>query len=207
MGVGDKGWRGWVLDESEARPVLDRAYALGINFFDTCDYYSAGRSEEILGRWLRNGPPRDEVVIATRGGNPMGRGPNRRGYSRKHLFAAIDASLRRLGVDHVDLFQTHIWDVTTDLDELAEAFDAIVRAGKALYVGITDMPAWQLAKAYYLQAQRGLARFASVQNHYNAIWREDERELMPLARAEQLGLISYSPMGRGFLCGGRPRAG
>jgi aryl-alcohol dehydrogenase-like predicted oxidoreductase len=115
--------------------------------------------------------------------------------------------LKRLGVDHVDLFQTHIWDPASDLDDLVEAFDAIVRMGKALYVGITDMPAWQLAKAYYAQAQRGLARFVSVQNHYNAIWREDERELMPFVRAEGLGLISYSPMGRGFLCGGGRRDG
>jgi aryl-alcohol dehydrogenase-like predicted oxidoreductase len=201
MGIGDKAWRNWVLDEREAGPVLDRAFDLGINFFDTCDFYSAGRSEEILGRWLKAGPAREDVVVATKAGNPMGRGPNRRGYSRKHLFAAIDASLTRLGLAHVDLFQTHIWDPATGLDELVDAFDAIVRAGKALYVGITDMPAWQFATAYHLQERRGLTRFVSVQNHYNAIWREDERELMPFARSQAIGLISYSPMGRGFLCG------
>lgn len=200
MGIGDKGWRSWVLDQGEAIPVLNRALDHGINFFDTCDYYSNGRSEEILGAWLKNAVPRRELVIATKAGNPMGKGPNQRGYSRKHLFEAIDASLRRLGVDYVDLFQTHIWDQAADLDELVEAMDAIVRAGKALYVGITDMPAWQFAKACHAQQAQGLARFASVQNHYNAIWREDERELMPFCRSEGIGLISYSPMGRGYLC-------
>lgn len=207
MGIGDKGWRNWVLDEAEGRPVLARALDRGINFFDTCDYYSNGRSEEILGAWLKHAVPRRELVIATKAGNPMGKGPNQRGYSRKHLFEAIDASLSRLGVGYVDLFQTHIWEPTADLDELVEALDAIVRAGKALYVGITDMPAWQFAKLHHAQAMRGLARFASVQNHYNAIWREDERELMPFCRSEGIGLISYSPMGRGFLCGAGRRDG
>lgn len=200
MGIGDKSWRNWVLGEAEAIPVLDRALDHGINFFDTCDYYSNGRSEEILGAWLKNALPRRELVIATKAGNPMGKGPNQRGYSRKHLSEAIEASLRRLGTDHVDLFQTHIWDPAANLDELVEAMDGIVRAGKALYVGITDMPAWQFAKACLAQQARGLARFASVQNHYNAIWREDERELMPFCGSEGIGLISYSPMGRGFLC-------
>jgi len=205
MGIGDKRWRGWVLEGPEADAVLGRAMDQGINFFDTCDYYSSGRSEELLGRWMKQNQLRQELVIATKAGNPMGKGANARGYSRKHLFEAIDASLRRLGTDFVDLFQTHIWDASTDLEELVDALDGIVRAGKALYVGITDMPSWQFVSANNLQRVKGLARFVSVQNQYNAIWREDERDLMPFCRAENIGLVSYSPMARGFLAGGGRR--
>ena len=146
-------------------------------------------------------------MLATKVGNPMGKGPNARGYSRKHLFEAVDASLKRLGTDYIDLYQTHIWDPSTNLEEMIEAFDALVASGRVLYLGITDMPAWQFAKAYYHQKLRGLARFVSVQNHYNPIWREDERELMPLCRDEGIGLIPYSPMARGYLCGPQRRAG
>ena len=161
----------------------------------------------MLGRLLDGFVKRDEIVLATKVGNPMGKGPNARGYSRKHLFEAVDASLKRLGTDYIDLYQTHIWDPSTNLEEMIEAFDALVASGRVLYLGITDMPAWQFAKAYFHQKLRGLARFVAVQNHYNPIWREDERELMPLCREEGIGLIPYSPMARGYLCGPQRRAG
>lgn len=205
MGIGSPEWRGWVLDESASRPIVKRCLDLGINFIDTCDFYSAGRSEEIVGDLIGELVPRHEIVLATKAGNPMGKGPNARGYSRKHLIEACEASLRRLKVDYIDLYQTHIWDASTNLEEMAEAFDALVRAGKVLYVGITDMPAWQFAKSLYHQRHNGLAQFVSAQNHYNPIWREDERELIPLCRAEGVGLIPYSPMGRGYLCGSARR--
>ena len=207
MGIGDPSWRAWVLDEAASRPIVARSLDLGINLIDTCDYYSHGRSEEIVGRLIKDFVPRQEIVLATKGGNPMGKGPNAKGYSRKHLFEAVEQSLHRLGTDYIDLYQTHIWDPATHLGEMVEAFDALIRSGKVLYVGITDMPAWQFAKAYYHQVHRGLARFVSVQNHYNPIWREDERELIPLCRAEGIGIIPYSPMARGFLCGSARRTG
>lgn len=207
MGVGDKSWRSWVLDEDASRPILKRALDLGINFIDTCDYYSSGRSEEVIGRLLRSFAKREEIVLATKVGNPMGKGPNARGFSRKHLHEAVDQSLQRLQTDYIDLYQTHIWDPSTHLEEMVDALDSLVRAGKVLYLGITDMPAWQLAKAYYYAAHNGRARFISVQNHYNPIWREDERELLPFCRAEGLGVISYSPMARGFLSGRGRRDG
>ena len=207
MGIGDKSWRSWVLDEEAASPILKRALELGINFIDTCDYYSSGRSEEVVGRLLRAFARREEIVLATKVGNPMGQGPNARGFSRKHLNAAVNQSLRRLQTDYIDLYQTHIWDPSTHIEEMVDALDALVRAGKVLYLGITDMPTWQLAKAYYYASYNGRSRFISVQNHYNAIWREDERELIPFCRAEGLGLISYSPMARGFLAGRARRDG
>src|SRR6516225_5997858 len=181
MGIGDKSWRSWVLDEEAASPILKRALELGINFIDTCDYYSSGRSEEVVGRLLRSFTRREEIVLATKVGNPMGQGPNARGFSRKHLNAAVNQSLRRLQTDYIDLYQTHIWDPSTHIEEMVDALDALVRAGKVLYLGITDMPTWQLAKAYYYASYNGRSRFISVQNHYNAIWREDERELIPFA--------------------------
>jgi aryl-alcohol dehydrogenase-like predicted oxidoreductase len=207
MGMGDKSWRSWVLDEDASRPILKRALDLGINFIDTCDYYSSGRSEEVVGRLLRTFAKREEIVLATKVGNPMGNGPNARGFSRKHLHEAVDQSLRRLQTNYIDLYQTHIWDPSTQIEEMVDAFDSLVRAGKVLYLGITDMPAWQLAKAYYYATYSGRARFISVQNHYNPIWREDERELLPFCRAEGLGVISYSPMARGFLTGSARREG
>jgi 1-deoxyxylulose-5-phosphate synthase len=207
MGVGHPSWREWVLDESASRPIVKRALDAGINFIDTCDYYSNGESEIAVGRLIKEFVRRDEIVLATKVGNPMGKGPNAKGYSRKHLFEAVDASLKRLGTDYIDLYQTHIWDPTTEIGEMIEAFDALVRSGRVLYLGITDMPAWQLAKAYYQQKHGGLSRFVAVQNHYNPIWREDERELMPLCRHEGIGLIPYSPMARGYLCGAQRRAG
>jgi len=203
MGFGSKDWRGWVLEADESRAIVDRALDQGINFFDTCDFYSAGRSEEILGQVLLRRVNRDEVVIATKVGMNMGPGPNDRGFSRKHLLKAVDASLARLGVDHIDLYQTHIWDRSSNLEEMVLAFDHLVKSGKVLHVGITDMPAWQFATCLHIADQHQASRFVSAQNHYNLIFREDERELMPLCRAENIALISYSPMGRGFLAGNR----
>jgi len=143
----------------------------------------------------------DEVVVATKLGNPMGKGPNARGYSRKHIIEAAEASLRRLGVERIDLLQTHIWDPTTDIDEMIAAFDALVHSGKVLYVGATDMPCWQFAKSVYTARLSGLSAFVSMQNHYSLVWREDEREMIPFCGAEGIGLLPYSPLARGFLCG------
>ncbi|HEX5325779.1 MAG TPA: aldo/keto reductase [Acetobacteraceae bacterium] len=201
MGFGDRSWRSWVLDLEQSRAVFRRAIAAGINFIDTCDYYSAGASEEIVGTLVAEFGNRAELVIATKVGNPMGRDANARGFSRKHVIEAAERSLRRLRTDYIDIYQTHIWDPTSNLEELTEAFDHLVRAGKVLYVGITDMPFWQFATAYFHAEREGLARFASVQNHYNLLWRNDERELLPFCRAQGIGLIPYSPMARGFLCG------
>ncbi|HVM81972.1 MAG TPA: aldo/keto reductase [Stellaceae bacterium] len=201
MGVGDPKWRSWVLSEEQARPLVRRALEAGINLFDTCDYYSGGQSEIILGRLLREMSPREEVVIATKLGNPMGKGPNARGYSRKHIVEAAEASLKRLGVERIDLLQTHIWDPASEIDEMVRAFDDLVRAGKVLYVGATDMPCWQFAKSVYTARLQGMHAFVSMQNHYNLVWREDERELIPFCQAEGIGILPYSPLARGFLCG------
>jgi len=201
MGFGDRSWRSWVLPLEESRAVFRRAADAGINLIDTCDYYSSGVSEEIVGALIAEHGGRADWIVATKVGNPMGKGPNARGFSRKHLFAAVDASLRRLRTDYIDLYQTHIWDPTTNLAEMMEAFGDLVRTGKVLYIGITDMPFWQFATAYFYATQHGLPRFVAVQNHFNLIWREDERELLPFCRAQGIGLIPYSPMARGFLCG------
>ncbi len=201
MGFGDTTWRSWVLALDDARAIFRRALDAGISVIDTCDYYSNGLSEEIVGTLVAEAGSRDALVIATKAGNPMGKGANDRGYSRKHLFAAVDASLRRLRTDHIDIYQTHIWDPATDLAEMMDAYDALIRSGKVLYVGITDMPFWQFASAQAHAATHQRSRFVSVQNHYNLLWREDERELLPYCRAEGIGLIPYSPMARGFLCG------
>ena len=201
MGFGDRSWRSWVLDQEQSRAVFRRAMAAGINFIDTCDYYSAGASEEIVGTLVAESGNRAELVIATKVGNPMGRDANARGYSRKHIIQAVEASLRRLRTDYIDIYQTHIWDPATNLEEMVEAFDHLVRSGKVLYTGITDMPFWQFASAYFFAERHSLARFASAQNHYNLLWRDDERELLQFCRAEGIGLIPYSPMARGFLCG------
>jgi aryl-alcohol dehydrogenase-like predicted oxidoreductase len=190
-----------VLTEELARPLVRRALENGITLFDTCDYYSSGKSEEVLGKLLREMASREEVVIATKLGNPMGKGPNARGYSRKHIVEAVEASLRRLAVERIDLVQTHIWDQSTDIDEMTAAFDDLVRSGKMLYAGATDMPCWQFAKAVYSARLSGLHSFISMQNHYNLVWREDEREMIPFCQAEGIGLLPYSPLARGFLCG------
>jgi 1-deoxyxylulose-5-phosphate synthase len=201
MTYGDPKWRGWVLPEEEGRPLIRQAVEAGINFFDTADMYSLGRSEEILGKALRDFSRREEVVIATKVYHPMGPGPNARGLSRKHILDSIDASLRRLGTDYVDLYQIHRWDYETPIEETLSALDAVVRAGKVRYLGASSMFAWQLAKALYLAEKLGLSRFASMQNHYNLLYREEEREVLPLCREEGLGVIPWSPLARGLLAG------
>ncbi|HEY7214749.1 MAG TPA: aldo/keto reductase [Thermoanaerobaculia bacterium] len=207
MTYGTPQWRDWVLDEETSRPFLRRALELGINFFDTADMYSNGASEEVVGRALKDFARRDEVAIATKVYFPMGDAPNARGLSRQHVFDAIDASLRRLGVDHVDLYQIHRFDHETPLEETLEALHDLVRAGKVRYIGASSMFAWQLAKALYLADLHGWTRFVSMQNHYNLVYREEEREMLPLCREEGIGVIPWSPLARGFLAGNRPRAG
>jgi len=204
MTYGSKRWREWVLEEEESRPFIRRALELGINFFDTADMYSLGASEEILGRALKDfGPSRDRVAIATKVFNAMGDDPNQRGLSRKHIRHAIDDSLRRLGTDYVDLYQIHRFDYKTPIEETLEALDDVVRTGKALYIGASSMHAWQFAKTLYTADEMGLARFVTMQNHYNLIYREEEREMIPLCREERIGIIPWSPLARGFLAGNR----
>jgi len=204
MTYGSKKWREWVLEEEESRPFLRRALEAGINFFDTADVYSNGVSEEILGRALKDfGPSRDRLVIATKVHGPMGDDPNQRGLSRKHILHSIDASLKRLGTDYVDLYQIHRFDYETPIEETLAALDDVVRAGKALYIGASSMYAWQFAKMLCAAERLGLARFVSMQNHYNLIYREEEREMLPLCREEGIGVIPWSPLARGFLAGNR----
>jgi aryl-alcohol dehydrogenase (NADP+) len=205
MSYGDPGWRDWILPEAAARPFFERALELGINFFDTADMYSLGVSEEVTGRLLRELAPRDDIVVATKVFFPMAQGPNRGGLSRKHILSAIDASLRRLGMDYVDLYQIHRFDPTTPLDETLEALHDVVRAGKARYVGASSMAAWRLTKALYLADLHGWTRFVSMQNHYNLVYREEEREMLPLCSEEGIGVIPWSPLARGFLTGSRKR--
>jgi aryl-alcohol dehydrogenase (NADP+) len=208
MTYGSKKWREWVLEEEESRPFLRHALEHGINFFDTADMYSLGESERILGRALRDfGPGRDKVVIATKVFNAMSDDPNDRGLSRKHIFHAIDASLKRLGTDYVDLYQIHRFDPHTPFEETLDALDAVVRSGKALYIGASSMFAWQFMKMLSTSQRLGLARFVSMQNHYNLIYREEEREMIPLCRAEGVALIPWSPLARGFLAGNRSAKG
>ena len=206
MTFGSTAWRPWILPEDASRPFVRRALDAGINFFDTADMYSRGVSEEILGRALADFTTRDQVVIATKAFFPMGEGPNDRGLSRKHLFDAVDASLRRLGTDHVDLYQIHRFDPRTPIEETLEALNDVVRAGKARYVGASSMYAWQFARMLQVSERRGWARFASMQNHYNLVYREEEREMLPLCRAEGVGILPWSPLARGFLAGNRGRA-
>ncbi len=206
MTYGAKSWRQWVLEEEESKPFFRRAIELGINFFDTADMYSVGASEEITGRALKEfGPSRDKVVIATKVFNPMGSDPNERGLSRKHISHAIDDSLTRLGTDYVDLYQIHRFDYETPIEETIEALDDVVKQGKALYIGASSMYAWQFAKMLYLQDAMGLSRFVTMQNHYNLIYREEEREMIPLCRDEEIGLLPWSPLARGFLAGNRTK--
>ena len=206
MTYGDPRWRSWVLPEDQARPILRRAFEAGITFFDTADMYSLGVSEEITGRAVREFGARDNVVIATKVFNAMGPGPNERGLSRKHVLASIDGSLRRLGTDYVDLYQIHRWDPETPIDETLSALDDIVRSGKARYIGASSMAAWQFAKALHVSDRHGWARFVSMQNHYNLVYREEEREMLPLCVDEGIGVIPWSPLARGFLAGNRAAA-
>ncbi len=203
MTYGDPKWRDWVLSEEQGRPFIRRALELGINFFDTADMYSLGMSEEVLGRALRDFAKRDEVVIATKVYNAMSDAPNDRGLSRKHIMKSIDNSLRRLGTDYVDLYQIHRWDAETPIEETLEALNDVVRAGKALYLGASSMYAWQFAQALYTSDLHGWSRFVAMQNHYNLIYREEEREMIPLCINQGIGVIPWSPLARGFLAGNR----
>lgn len=204
MSYGDPGWRSWVLPEEEARPFVRRAVEAGITFFDTADMYSRGVSEEITGRLLKEFARRDEVVIATKLFFPMGEGPNRRGLGRKHVFNAIRDSLRRLDVDHVDLYQVHRWDYHTPIEETMEALHDVVKAGYARYIGASSMFAWQFARAQHRAELKGTAPFVSMQNHYNLLYREEEREMIPLCRELGVGILPWSPLARGYLA--RPPA-
>ena len=207
MTYGSPAWREWVLPEDAARPIIRRALELGVNFFDTADMYSQGVSEEITGRALREFAKRDEVVIATKVYHPTGKDPNARGLSRKHIMAAFDASLARLGIDYVDLYQIHRWDYGTPIEETLSALHDLVKSGKVRYLGASSMFAWQFARALYLADRLGFERFVAMQNHYNLVYREEEREMLPLCRAEGVGVIPWSPLARGFLAGNRTRGG
>lgn len=201
MSYGDPAWRPWVLDEPAAQPFFRRAIEAGINYFDTADMYSQGVSEEITGRALKEYGRRDELVIASKVFYPMGDGPNRRGLSRKHILQSCEASLRRLGVDAIDLYQVHRFDPLVPIDETLAALDQLVRDGKVRYLGACSGAAWRLAQALARADARGLHRFVSMQNHYNLLYREEEREMLPLCQAEGLGVVPWSPLARGLLAG------
>ncbi|MEO6237193.1 MAG: aldo/keto reductase [Vicinamibacterales bacterium] len=205
MTYGDPAWRPWVLSEEAGRPFIKRALEQGINFFDTADMYSRGKSEEVLGRALKDFASRENVVIATKVYYPITADPNDRGLSRKHIMAAIDASLSRLGTDYVDLYQIHRWDGETPVDETLRALDDIVRSGKARYIGASSMMSWQFMKALAAADRHGWTRFVAMQNHYNLVYREEEREMLPLCREEGIGVLPWSPLARGFLAGNRKR--
>ena len=205
MTYGSPKWREWVLSEEQSRPFIKRSIEAGINFFDTADMYSLGESEAVLGRALKEFAKREQVVIATKVFHSMSDDPNDRGLSRKHIFDSIDASLRRLQTDYVDLYQIHRWDNETPIEETLEALHDLVKAGKVRYIGASSMYAWQFAKALYLADLHGWTRFVSMQNHYNLVYREEEREMLPLCRAEGIGVIPWSPLARGFLTGNRQK--
>jgi aryl-alcohol dehydrogenase-like predicted oxidoreductase len=197
-GQPDEGWQ-WTLDEAASRPYIQRALELGINFFDTANVYSNGRSEEIVGRALCDFAARDEVVIATKVHFPMGKGPNDHGLSRKHILSSIESSLKRLGTDYVDLYQIHRWDYETSIEETLETLNDVVRAGKARYIGASAMHAWQFAKALFTADLHGWTQFVSMQPHYNLIYREEEREMLPLCQDQKIAVIPFSPLARGML--------
>ena len=203
MSYGDPRWRPWVLSEEDARPFFRRALEAGINLFDTADMYSLGVSEEVTGRLLGEMGRRDELVIATKVHFPMGPGPNMSGLSRKHVVQACEASLRRLGVETIDLYQIHRFDPATPIAETLEALDLLVRQGKVRYAGASSGEAFRLAKALAAADLRGLPRFVSMQNHYNLLYREEEREMLPLCAEEGLGVLPWSPLARGLLAGTR----
>lgn len=206
MTYGSSKWRDWVLDEEASRPFIKRALEAGINFFDTANMYSDGVSEEVTGRALHDFASRDEIVIATKVFNRMRPDPNGRGLSRKAIMTEIDHSLRRLGTDYVDLYQIHRWDHDTPIEETMEALHDVVKAGKARYIGASSMFAWQFAKSLYVSDLHGWTRFVAMQNHYNLIYREEEREMIPLCRDQGVGLIPWSPLARGFLAGNRNKS-
>lgn len=201
MTYGSPKWREWILDEQASRPFIKQALDAGINFFDTADMYSIGESERVVGKALLDYAPREDVVIATKVFNAMGDGPNNRGLSRKHIMAAIDASLQRLGTDHVDLYQIHRWDYHTPIEETMEALHDIVKAGKARYIGASSMFAWQFAKAQFTAEKHGWTRFVTMQPMYNLIYREEEREMLPQCADQGVGVIPWSPLARGILAG------
>jgi 1-deoxyxylulose-5-phosphate synthase len=199
FGVPERGEHPWTLPEEQSRPLIRQAVEAGINFFDTANTYSDGTSEEIVGRALKDFTRRDEVVIATKVFFPVHKGPNGRGLSRKAIFTAIDASLQRLETDYVDLYQIHRWDYSTPIEETLEALNDVVRSGKARYLGASSMFAWQFSKALFLARRRDWTPFVSMQNHYNLLYREEEREMMPLCTAEGIAVVPWSPLARGRL--------
>lgn len=205
MSYGTSKWRPWVLDEPESRHIINRALEAGINFFDTADFYSLGVSEEVVGRALKDFAPRDAVVIATKVFYPLSSHANAGGLSRKHVMTAIDDSLRRLGCDFIDLYQIHRFDPLTPIEETLEALHDLVKLGKVRYIGASSMFAWQFAKMIYTQRLRGWTEFISMQNHYNLVYREEEREMNPFCRDQGIGLLPWSPLARGFLAGNRRR--
>ena len=195
----------WALNEAQSRPFIQKARELGINFFDTADMYSFGTSEEVLGSALKDFAKRDEVVIATKVFNPMSQDPNDTGLSRKHIMSSIDKSLKRLKTDYVDLYQIHRWDYDTPIEETMEALHDVVKAGKVLYIGASSMYSWQFAKALYTADLHGWTRFVSMQPHYNLIYREEEREMIPLCQDQNIAVIPWSPLARGLLTGNRSK--
>jgi aryl-alcohol dehydrogenase-like predicted oxidoreductase len=218
MTYGTSQWRPWILEEDAGRPLVRRAVELGFNFFDTADTYSAGQSEVLTGKFVREFCRRDEVVIATKvffpvdlefkggyAGSAKPDQPNTSGLGRKRIFQAIDASLQRLGTDHVDLYQIHRWDLRTPIEETMEALHDVVKSGKARYIGASSMWAWQFAKAQAVAREHGWTPFASMQNHYNLVYREEEREMIPLCRDQGVGIVPWSPLARGFLAGNRAK--
>jgi aryl-alcohol dehydrogenase-like predicted oxidoreductase len=207
MSYGNDSDRPWVLDEDAAEPIVRRAVEGGVTFFDTADVYSGGASEVATGRLLPKYIARDEVVVATKVNGAMTPGPNGRGLSRKHILSGIDASLERLGMDYVDLYQIHRWDPHTPIEETMEALHDVVRAGKARYIGASSMYAWQFAKAQHVADAHGWTRFVSMQDHYNLVYREEEREMIPQCIDQGVGVIPWSPLARGFLTGTRTREG
>ena len=207
MSYGTPEWRPWVLDEADSRPFFARAIEAGINFFDTADMYSLGRSEEVTGKWLREIGNRDELVIATKVFFPFSDRPNMGGLSRKHIVQACEDSLRRLGVDAIDLYQIHRLDPKTPVDETLAALDHLVTQGKVRYLGASSMYAWELMRSLSISERNGWARFESMQGHYNLVYREEEREMLPLCELEGLGVIPWSPLARGMLAGTRQKLG
>ena len=207
MTYGDQSWRKWILSEDESRPFFRQALEAGINFFDTADIYSHGASEEVTGRALKDFAKRDEIVLATKVYNPMSDKPNDRGLSRKHILSAIDASLKRLGTDYVDLYQIHRFDYDTPIEETMAALHAVVQSGKARYIGASSMYAWQFARMNHVAELNGWTRFVSMQPQLNLVYREEEREMLPFCREDGIGVIPWSPLARGFLAGNRKREG
>ncbi len=199
MSYGTPDWRPWVLPEAESRPFLQRALELGINFFDTADMYSLGVSEEVVGRALKDFAQRDDIVLATKVYMPMGDKPNQRGLSRKHIMDAVDASLQRLGTDYIDLYQIHRWDYNTPIEETLDTLNDLVRSGRVRYLGASSMHAYQFTRSLYLAERHDWSRFVSMQNHYNLVYREEEREMLPLCREEGIGILPWSPLARGYL--------